>query len=82
MYVVGVYKYDTLSDIINSINLGENSTAYMVNHDGIITGHPDESQVLSENTLSQINGGNEDAVARIPQMRQAPSNCPSTERRC
>lgn len=65
MYVVGVYKYDTLSDIINSINLGENSTAYMVNHDGIITGHPDESQVLSENTLSQINGGNEDAVARI-----------------
>lgn len=65
MYVVGVYKYDTLSDIINGINLGKNSTAYMVNHDGIITGHPDESLVISESTLSQINDGSEKAIDRI-----------------
>ena len=33
MYVVGVYKYDTLNDVISSINLGKNGMAYMVNRE-------------------------------------------------
>lgn len=56
MYVIGVYKYDTLNDVISSINLGEHSTAYMVDRQGNITGHPDQSLVLSGSTLAQLGG--------------------------
>ncbi len=65
MYVVGVYKYDAINDIISSINLGKNGMAYMANHAGIVTGHPDQSLVLEGHTLSQISDGNDDAISRI-----------------
>ena len=44
LYVVGVYKYDTLNDVISSINLGKSGMAYMVNREGVVTGHPDQSR--------------------------------------
>ncbi len=65
MYVVGVYKYDAIDDIISSINLGKNGTAYMANREGIITGHPDQSLVLEQKTLAQISDGNEEAISRV-----------------
>ena len=65
MYVVGVYKYDTLNDVISSINLGRHGMAYMVNHAGQVTGHPDQSLVLSGASLDQLCGGNQKAVSRI-----------------
>lgn len=65
MYITGVYKYDTLHDVISSINLGRQGMAYMVNRQGIITGHPDQSLILSENTLVSQSGGNEKAAGRI-----------------
>ena len=34
LYVVGVYKYDTINDVISNINIGKHSTAYMVNQIG------------------------------------------------
>ncbi len=64
-YVMGVYKYDTLNDVISSINLGRNGKAYMVNQEGIVTGHPDQSVALSRSTLAQFSGGNADAVERV-----------------
>jgi len=65
LYLVGVYKYDTLNDVISSINLGAHSTAYMVDRDGIITGHPDQSLVLSGSTLIQFGGENSETLSRI-----------------
>lgn len=65
LYIVGVYKYDTLNDVISSINLGRHSTAYMVDRNGIITGHPDQSLVLAKNTLSQLGGENPEILNRI-----------------
>ena len=65
LYVVGVYKYDTLNDVISSINLGRHGTAYMVSHDGIVTGHPDQSVVLSGRTLSQMCGESQKTVDRV-----------------
>ena len=65
MYVVGVYKYDALDDIISSINIGKNGMAYMVNREGVVTGHPDDSFVLEERTLAEISEGNEDAINRV-----------------
>lgn len=65
MYVVGVYKYDALDDIISSINIGKNGMAYMVNREGVVTGHLDDSFVLEERTLAEISEGNEDAINRV-----------------
>lgn len=61
-YVVGVYKYDTLNDVISGINIGKNGMAYMVNREGVVTGHPDSSVVKSRSTNLQLCGGNEEAV--------------------
>lgn len=65
MYVVGVYKYDTLNDVISNINLGKHGMAYMVNKEGTVTGHPDQSLVLQGSTLAQLSGSNEEAVSRV-----------------
>lgn len=65
LYVVGVYKYDTLNDVISSINLGKHGMAYMVNREGIIVGHPDQSLILGGSTLAQLYGGNSEAINRI-----------------
>lgn len=64
-YVVGVYKYDALNDVIGSINIGRHGTAYMVNQDGVVTGHPDQSQVLNQNTLTGLNDGNEESLSHV-----------------
>ncbi len=65
LYVVGVYKYDTLNDVINSINIGRHGMAYMVNHAGVVTGHPDQSIVLSEKTMAQLSGEEQEIVGRV-----------------
>ncbi len=65
LYVVGVYKYDALNDVISSINLGKNGMAYMVNREGIVTGHPDHSLVLKESTLAQISDDHEEAIRQM-----------------
>ena len=65
LYVVGVYKYDTLSDVISSINLGRSGMAYMVDQEGIVAGHPDQSLVLNRSSLAQLSGGSDDAVNRV-----------------
>ncbi len=65
LYLMGVYKYDTLNDVISSINLGKTGMAYMVNREGIVTGHPDQSLALGKSTLVQLSDGNEKAVNRV-----------------
>ena len=65
LYVVGVYKYDTLNDVISSINLGRHGTAYMVNREGTVTGHPDQGLVRGGSTLAQLCGGHADALSRV-----------------
>lgn len=64
-YLVGVYKYDMLNDVLSSINIGKNGMAYMVNREGIVTGHPDQSKVQAKNTLLQLGGGNEEAIKSV-----------------
>ena len=65
LYMMGVYKYDMLNDVISSINLGRSGMAYMVNQEGVVTGHPNQSVVLNQNSLVQLSGGNGDAVKRV-----------------
>ena len=65
LYLMGVYKYDLLNDVISGINLGKTGRAYMVNREGVVTGHPDQSLALSQATLEQLSGGSRDAVERV-----------------
>ncbi len=65
LYVVGVYKYDTLNDVISSINLGRHSMAYIVNREGNVIGHPDQSLILAGSTLSQLGAENTNASSRV-----------------
>ena len=65
LYVMGTYKYDLLNDVISSINLGRTGRAYMVNREGVVTGHPDQSLALSGSTLVQLSDGNAGAVQRV-----------------
>ncbi|MCI8668717.1 MAG: HAMP domain-containing protein [Lachnospiraceae bacterium] len=64
-YMVGVYKYDVLNDVLSSINIGKNGMAYMVNREGIVTGHPDQEKVKSGATLLSLSEGNEKAIKRV-----------------
>ncbi len=64
-YVVGVYKYDLLDDVISNINIGENGLAYMANRQGIVIGHPDQSMILEKSTLAQLSGGNTETLSRV-----------------
>lgn len=64
-YVVGVYKYDTLNDVISSINIGKRGMAYMVNREGSVVSHPDQSLILSGNTLQQLSGGHAEAASHV-----------------
>lgn len=65
LYLVGVYKYDTLHDVISSINLGRHGMAYMVNHIGDVVGHPDQSLILSGSTISQLSDGEQSTISRV-----------------
>lgn len=64
-YVVGVYKYDTLNDVISSINLGKNGMAYMVNRTGTVVGHPNQSLVIDKSTLAQLSGSSSETLNRV-----------------
>lgn len=65
LYLMGVYKYDTLNDVISSINLGRHGMAYMVNHTGAVIGHPDQSVVLAGSAMTELNGGDQNTVSRV-----------------
>lgn len=64
LYVVGVYKYDLLNDVISSINIGKNGTAYMVSREGVVVGHADQSIVLAGSTLTELSAGHQAALSR------------------
>ena len=65
LYLMGVYKYDLLNDVISSINLGRSGMAYMVDQRGTVAGHPNQSLALSQSSLTQLSGDNGDAVERV-----------------
>lgn len=47
--VVGSIKFDSIANYVLSIKIGENGYGYMINKDGLIVAHHDESKVLKEN---------------------------------
>lgn len=46
-YLVGIYKYDILSDVLGEIRVGKSGVAIMINDEGTVVGHP-SSDVVRE----------------------------------
>ena len=47
--LVGSIKFDGISSYAAKIKIGEKGYAYMINKDGLIVYHPDQSKILKEN---------------------------------
>ncbi len=47
-YLVGIYKYDMLRDVLGSIHIGKSGMALIINEEGKIVGHPQEEIVRQE----------------------------------
>ena len=54
VYMVGLYKYDMLSDVLESIHIGESGLALIINEDGKIVGHPEEEIVQQELNIYEL----------------------------
>ena len=54
VYMVGLYKYDMLSDVLESIHIGESGMALIINEDGKIVGHPEEEIVQQELNIYEL----------------------------
>ena len=47
--VVGSIKFDSIAEYVQKIKIDENGYGYMIDKDGLIVSHPDESKILKEN---------------------------------
>lgn len=61
-YVIGVYKYDTITDVLNNISIGKTGRALIMNSDGIIVAHPNQEFVLKQSSLYDLEGSAEAAA--------------------
>lgn len=53
-YLVGIYKYDMLSEVLGAIRIGKSGMAIIINEDGKIVGHPDSEIVKSELNIYEL----------------------------
>lgn len=47
-YLVGIYKYDMLSEVLGAIHIGQSGMALIINEEGKIVGHPVADVVRAE----------------------------------
>jgi len=47
-YLAGIYKYDMLSDVLETIHIGQSGMALIINDKGKIVGHPQQDVVKQE----------------------------------
>lgn len=62
-YLVGIYKYDMLSEVLSSIHIGHGGSAFIINQNGKIVGHPQEEIVQKELDIYEIN--NEEKSGKV-----------------
>lgn len=53
-YLIGIYKYDMLSDVLGAIHIGQSGMALIINEEGRIVGHPLESVVREEANIYDL----------------------------
>lgn len=53
-YLVGIYKYDVLSDVLGAIHIGKSGMALAVNKEGTVVGHPDSEVVQKQANIYEM----------------------------
>jgi signal transduction histidine kinase/CheY-like chemotaxis protein/HAMP domain-containing protein len=57
-YLVGSYRYDVLSDVLNNINIGAGGTAFIIDETGKLMAHRDLGRVfINESILISLGSG-------------------------
>jgi signal transduction histidine kinase/DNA-binding response OmpR family regulator/HAMP domain-containing protein len=59
-YLVGSYSYDVLSDVLNSIHIGANGIAFIINKDGKLIAHLDTQKIYGMESLTESLGDSEE----------------------
>lgn len=67
--LVGSYKYDVLNDALSNINVGSNGTAFIVNDEGEIMAHKDQTKITEQVTIQSVLGNTSEATKIFEQMR-------------
>ena len=67
-FLVGSYKYDVLSDSLDSINIGQTGTAFVINQEGAFIAHKDVGRVYGRQTVDEVLGASTTAQAAIVRM--------------
>lgn len=66
-YLIGIYKYDVLNDVLNQIHIGQAGMAIMINQEGVIVGHPVTEVVKEQNNIYELDN-NKSAHAIFDRM--------------
>lgn len=53
-YLVGIYKYDMLSDVLGGIHIGQTGMALIINEEGKVVGHPMTEVVMQELNIYEL----------------------------
>ena len=69
-YLVGGYRYDVLSDILRTINVGANGVAFIINGKGQFIAHRSLGKVFSRESVTGAFGSGPDAGATLLSMRR------------
>jgi signal transduction histidine kinase/CheY-like chemotaxis protein/HAMP domain-containing protein len=59
--LVGSYRYNVMSDVLNNINVGERGVAFIINQEGVIMAHRDLGKVYSMEPITMSLGENEES---------------------
>lgn len=53
-YLLGIYKYDVLSDVLDAIHIGKTGMGLIINEKGKIVGHPEEEIVRQQLNVYEL----------------------------
>ena len=70
-YLVGSYKYDVLGDVLNSINIGDDSTAFIIDEEGTIIAHKELGMVYGRESLGRVWGNTKKTAELIVRMEKS-----------
>ena len=69
IYLVGSYRYETLTAVLRNIKIGDNSFAFIIDESGTIIAHSSDTEVISAGSGSADNpAGGSEAEQVIPMM--------------
>lgn len=67
--LVGSYKYDVLNDALSNINVGSNGTAFIINEEGEMIAHKDQTKITEHASIQSILGNNRQVTKIFEQMK-------------